>query len=143
MRTKIGCRSLLAASLLASLMAAPAAHAVHVCSENNQIRFSPPLQLTDHVGTATLSWQYTCPYSDDGVTYGTGSLSFPYSGSCVAVTSAEPWVVMEIVGGTLYVETYRTLPPAERAWLKVQALRPDQPCPITSVSGTGFEFVQR
>jgi hypothetical protein len=131
-------KALVTVALLVSMVfAVPAAHATHVCVENNQLTFSPPLTLANQSGTATLSWQNACPYTDDGYNGTTGSLTFPFTGNCVLVQSTEPFVHLVIVGGSISVETYSDPPPSRPLWIKIEAMRTDGVCPISSASGTG------
>ena len=126
-------RTFAALALAAAATAAPApAHAARLCLENNQLTFTPALNLNNQAGTVTLAVQGTCADVPGVLTpshYANNTLTFPYFGSCALAFIAEG-SGSQIVGGTLYFFVIGTT-------AKVEVLVPNNVCPISSARGTG------
>lgn len=124
-------RAAAALAVAAGLTLPGPAHPAEVCLENNQLTFTPPLTTDNRIGTVRLDYQVTCadtPASE--ALHYSGSVTYGYFGSCALAILTEPGVSV-LVGGTGYVQ-------ATPVNAKVLVTRSTvDPCPITTVRGTG------
>jgi hypothetical protein len=125
--------SLLVALCVAATTSSPAYAAFnHVCIENNQLTFMPPLTESSQSGSVTIAYQGTCPGLPGFTAWDyNGSVTWPYVGTCTAAFIAEGGTSV-YAGGVLYGFV------RGQTEIKAEAMQPNASCPISSASGSGI-----